>query len=136
VIIRGTDAAFMSASLFASFDRSTLERGQHAICPHRAFDPPPLLVGVLSDLLRLGSHCRRFFFMRCAHIVSTFLRPLAPAVVTRLRTDRALLAHCRFACATMDALTAICRGSSDPACRIMNSASGGTRLSRVTRTSL
>ena len=86
---------------------SSFEAPQHTFGPHCVFDPLPFLTLGFSLLFRLfgGSHFRQVCFTHCVPCVSTFLRPLAPAVVTRLRAVRLVRAPSRLACATMDALT-------------------------------
>jgi len=115
---------------FASF-HSCFQCCQHAVRPDRGFHPTPSLAQGVSSLLRRRRHCRRSLFPRAFHLASTFLRPFAPADVTRLRSGQALMAFSRLACATMGALTPARRGSS--VLLDMNSASWAARVSRVTR---
>ncbi len=95
----------------------------------------PSLAQGLSGLFRRRRHLRRGLFTRSVHLASTFLRPFAPALVTRLRSRPASSALSGLACATMDALTPARRGSLAPLLLSMNSASRTVRISRVARAS-
>ena len=67
------------AEPLASFD-PLFEGCQHPLCPDRRFDLHDQAQD-LSGSYSLCRHCRRLFFRRFGHCVSTFLHPLAPPVL-------------------------------------------------------
>ena len=92
---------------FSSFD-PFFKAPQHRVGPDPVFHPGPSCPQGFFVLFRLlrRSHCRQVFFsLISVPSQSIFLRPLAPAIVTRLRSVWLVLAASQFACATTDALT-------------------------------
>src|ERR1700732_4423907 len=85
---------------FSSFD-PPFQGPQHTISPDCVFRPWPSFPQGFFVLFRFlwWFHCRQVFFTHSFPLVSIFLRPLAPAIVTRLRSVWLVLAASRLACA-------------------------------------
>ena len=87
------------AKPYISF-HSSFEGLQHALCPHRSFDPAPLAPG-LSHLLSPFRHSRRFPFVPCRHCASISLYPFAPQALPRFFATTGTLTPARLALRTL-----------------------------------